>query len=139
VSLRYCSRDWTYASNAIRRVWMCSVSNLIIAMAASCSDVARIERITVNNETDYPAQVSVTSAENESWLALTTVRPHSERVVKEVIDQGETWIFRFKYIHIYEEELELARAELNQSEWQVEVPQSFSEALVEMGVEAPEQ
>jgi hypothetical protein len=65
--------------------------------------------ITVNNETDYPAQVSVTSADNEAWLALTTVRPHSERVVKEVIDQGETWTFRFKYIHIYEEELELAR------------------------------
>jgi hypothetical protein len=106
-------------------------------IATSCANEDFVDQITVINDTDYPTQITVASDEDEASLALTTAPAHTERAVEEVIDQGQTWIFRFKYINKYEETAEVSRDELEESNWQVEVPESFSDALVEMGLEPP--
>jgi hypothetical protein len=103
-------------------------------LASACSGAApTIEAITVVNGTNYDLGVDVTDEDREAWLPLATVEAQAERTSEEVIDQGNTWIFRF--IHWGEPigELSLSRSELERDGWRVEVPQDVAERLTNLG------
>ena len=118
--------------------WPSFISSLIVALTfAACSNVSFVEEITFLNETDYPAHVEVTDESRQGWLGLTIAQRDRETVVHEVIDQGDIWVFRFDYAGKHEQEVEISRSELASSDWTVEVPQGFGEALGRLGVEPP--
>jgi hypothetical protein len=104
---------------------------------AACSDVSFIDSITIVNDTDYQAKTEVTGADRNNWLLLTHAQQRQTTSVEEVIDQGETWIFRFDYIGKHEEEVEVSRQELKQDDWTIEVPIIFEQRLRALGVPAP--
>jgi hypothetical protein len=104
---------------------------------AACSEVSLDDKVTIVNDTEYSADVDVTSRDGGGWLGLTLVRPESSRTVGEVIDQGAVWVFRFDYIGKHQEEVEISRRELEQNDWTVEVPQSFEQRLRDLGVPPP--
>jgi hypothetical protein len=79
----------------------------------------------------------VTGADRDGWLGLTLVPQRTTTTVEEVVDQGETWIFRFDYVGKYEEEIEVSRRELEQNDWTIEVPPSFAQHLRDLGVPPP--
>jgi hypothetical protein len=103
----------------------------------ACSDVSFVDDVTIVNDTEYSAEVDATSKARNGWLGLTIVRPQSTTTVEEVIDQGEVWIFRFDYLGKYEEEVEIARRELEQNDWRIEVPLSFEQRLRDLDVPPP--
>jgi hypothetical protein len=105
-------------------------------LATGCSDVSFIERVVIENNTVYAARVEVRGREG-GWLALTTVRQESTREVREVIDQGDLWVFRFTYAGYESFDVEISRKELEESGWSVEVPQELEEALRGQGVPLP--
>jgi hypothetical protein len=108
-----------------------------ILLLSGCSDGAFVDDVTIVNDTEYSADVDVSGKERSGWLALTVVQPESTTTVEGVIDQGEVWVFRFDYIGEHREEVEISRSELEESEWTVEVPESFEEKLRAMGVPPP--
>jgi hypothetical protein len=110
---------------------------LIALLAAGCSTVSFVDEITFVNQTDYPAHVEVSDASRQGWLNLTIAQRDVETTVRDVIDQGEVWVFRFDYAGQHEEEIEISRSELIRAEWKIEVPQSFGEALQRLGIEPP--
>lgn len=57
----------------------------------------------------------------------------SSDVAREVIDQGEVWIFRFRHWGEPVGELRMTRGELERSGWRVEVPETVSEHLRDLG------
>ena len=108
-----------------------------LLLLGACSNASFVDEITFLNETEYPAHVEVSERSRQGWLDLTIVQRDQETIVQEVIDQGEVWVFRFDYAGKHEEELEISRAELARADWTVEVPQSFGDALEQLGVEPP--
>lgn len=113
------------------------LSAILLALwCAACSDAAFVDEVVIDNPTAFTAEVDVNDESRSGWLDLTTVEAGSERTVREVIDQGSTWIIRFSYSD-YEEEIELSRAELERSGWRVQVPDSFAGALRDRGFLPP--
>jgi hypothetical protein len=119
------------------------VTRLLLALGTcsilvvGCSDVAFVDEVTIVNDTAYSANVDVTDGARDGWLGLATVGPESSHTVREVIDQGDIWIFRFDYVGMHAEELEVSRRDLERNEWRVSVPESFEDRLREMGVPPP--
>jgi hypothetical protein len=119
------------------------VTRLLLALgvcsilAAACSEVAFVDEVTIVNDTAYSTNVDVTDGARDGWLGLATVGPESTRTVREVIDQGDIWIFRFDYVGMHAEELEVSRRDLERNEWRVSVPENFEARLREMGVPPP--
>jgi hypothetical protein len=114
-----------------------AVGACVFLVGPACSDVSFVDEVTIVNDTEYSANVDATGKARDGSLGLTVVRPQSTTTVEEVIDQGEVWIFRFDYLGKYEEEVEIARRELEQNDWTIEVPQSFEQRLRELDVPPP--
>jgi hypothetical protein len=108
-----------------------------VLVLGGCSDVSFVDSITIVNDTEYSAESEVTGADRDGWLGLTLVPQRTTTTVEEVVDQGETWIFRFDYVGKYEEEIEVSRRELEQNDWTIEVPPSFAQHLRDLGVPPP--
>jgi hypothetical protein len=109
-----------------------AIGACILFVGSACSDVSFIDEVTIVNNTEYPAHVDVTDGTGDAWMGLTTVDPQSTMTIEEVIDQGETWVFRFDYVGKYQEEVEISRRELEQGDWTIEVPSSFEQGLPEL-------
>jgi hypothetical protein len=108
-----------------------------ILVFGACSSVSVVDELSIVNETEYSANVEVTNEDRDGWVALRHVEPHSTTAAEDVIDQGDVWIFRFDYLGKHQEEVEVSSSELAQSEWSVQVPQSFEQSLRDMGVPPP--
>lgn len=119
------------------------MTRLLIAIGAAglviggCSSGSFIDEITIVNDTAYSASIDVTDGEREGWLSVTTIAPQSTRVVEEVTDQGDVWIFRFDHIGKHQQEVEISRPELEGNQSTVEVPPSFEQRLRELGIPPP--
>lgn len=114
-----------------------AVGACVLLGGAACSSVSFVDEVAVVNDTEYSANIDVTSETRDGWLLLTSVEPHSTTIVKEIIDQGETWIFRFDYIGKYEQEVDFSRRELERSNWTIDVPQSFEQRLRDLNFSPP--
>lgn len=105
-----------------------------LLLLAACSGPApTVDRITIANGTEYDLDVDVTDPGREGWLPVAIVEARSEQVAQGVIDQGEVWIFRFLHWGDPLGELSLTRAELERSDWRVEVPEEVEQRLQELG------
>jgi hypothetical protein len=106
---------------------------LALLLAACSGQPPTVERITIANTTGYDLAVDVTGQDREGWLPVAIVEARSEDVAREVIDQGEVWIFRFLHRGDPMGELRLTRAELERNDWRVQVPAEVEERLRELG------
>ena len=102
----------------------------------ACDAITFVERIILVNDTEYSADVDV-RGEGGGWLGLTTVEAHETREVRDVIDQGSRWTFRFLYAHYDPVELTVGKEELVDAGWRVEVPVELEENLRAAGVPPP--
>ena len=55
-------------------------------------------------------------------------------MTKEVIDQRDTWIFRFSYAGRNAGEISVPRSELAKNGWQVTVPNTVAQNLRDAGI-----
>lgn len=106
-----------------------------LLLLAACAGATFVERISIANDTEYPATVEVRGV-NRGWLPVTTVSPGEKRAVAEVIDQGQSWTFRFAYAG-EQAEVEFSRGELATTGWLVEVPLELEEKLHVQGIPPP--
>jgi len=125
----------TIEGAGMRRL-IAEVSMTILVLGA-CSSVSFVDQLSLVNNTEYSANVDVTDADHDGWLELNHLEPNSTTVIQDVIDQGEVWIFRFDYLGRYQVEMEVSSRELAQSDWTIEVPERFEQALRDMGVPPP--
>lgn len=113
-------------------------SSLLVAafLLAACDGAAFVDRLVVVNDTSYDSHVEVRGGSG-GWLGVTMVPAGSTREVQDVIDQGATWIFRFSYAAYEPVEVEIARSELVDAGWRVEVPEELEQDLRGEGVPPP--
>lgn len=94
-----------------------------------------IDVLTIANPTDYQLDVDVAGEERKGWLPIAILEPRSEKVARNVIDQGELWIFRFRYLGDPVGEVPVTRDELEGNGWRVEVPDEVEQRLREGGAQ----
>ena len=116
------------------RVRRCRGLVVLTLLVAACSgSPSRVDRITIANPTEYDLDVHVTGRGRGPWLPLVIVEAQAEDVVREVIDQGDVWIFRFLHSGDVVGELRLDKTGLEQNGWRLEVPVEVGERLQQLG------
>jgi hypothetical protein len=93
-----------------------------------------VREITLENPTVYQLEVEVSDGRS-GWLGLGAVAREGTQTFLDVIDQGDTWIFRFAYVGVQGGELRLSREELARSRWRVRVPEAVQARLAAAGLE----
>jgi hypothetical protein len=103
-------------------------------LIAACSGAPQtVGRIEIVNSTEYDLAVEVSGPDQQGWLPLSIVEPRSNVTVREVIDQGERWSFRFRRFGETVGEISMSRDQLQATDWRVEVPVEVAERLADMG------
>ncbi len=106
------------------------VLNFVVGLSAGPSTVPRI---TFENPTSYGLDIEVSPDTDTGWTSAGSVRQQSTADVREVIDQGDVWLFRFDSQGQTGGELRLTRAELEASGWRVSIPIDVGARLAEAG------
>jgi hypothetical protein len=91
-------------------------------------------RLTVENRLPYIVNVEVTGGQHDGWLSLGSFRRESRRIVEEVADQGDQWVFRFSYAGVDAGELVVTRQQLVNDGWKIIVPPEVGERLRQAGL-----
>ena len=94
---------------------------------------ATISRVTFVNPTSYALGIEVTGAREDGWTDLATAERERTTEVRDVVDPGKTWIFRFESQGVDGGELRLSKDELARAGWKVEIPASVGDRLAEKG------
>lgn len=108
-------------------------SLFVLFLMVGCDDVSFIERIVIVNSTDYNVVVDVTGADDDAWLGLGIAHRNTETAKEQVIDQGETWIFRFSYAGEDLGEERISRSDLVRNKWRYQIPERVGQTLKEKG------
>jgi hypothetical protein len=96
----------------------------------------RIDEVSITNPTDYTIAVEV-RGDSGGWLAMSTTRAHDSKAVADVIDQGDTWTFRFRAQGRLGGEVQVDRDALEAAGWELEIPAEVGDHLREAGARPP--
>ena len=94
---------------------------------------ATVPHLTVVNTQDWAAQVAVADAPSGGGMPVGTVDRGATRTFTDVLDHGGTWVLRYTYRGVVDEQV-TTRAALAAQGWKVQVPDSFASRLQEAGV-----
>lgn len=123
-------------------VWVAVVVGAVLVLAASIwvMDALTpefVDELSIENPTDHPVKVQARGEEAEGWLTVATVPAGRTHRAGQILDQGQTWTFRFSRQEVAVERT-YQRDELEGQGWQVTVPDELQERLRGEGVPAPE-
>jgi hypothetical protein len=111
-----------------------------IAMIALLSWIVRgpafVERVTIANPTRYDFNVDVAASDGRR-LDLAYVEAGGSVAVRDVIEQGDTWTFRFSYGGTEAGSVSVDRARLERGDWIVEIPPRVEMRLDAAGFDSP--
>ena len=98
---------------------------------------APVDAISFDNPTPYDITVASNDGNDTAWTPVGTVEAGESVTFERVYDQGDEWVFRFSSQGRDAGELARARAQLEESGWQVAVPASVGAALRADGAPEP--
>jgi len=100
----------------------------LVAVAMMTDRPSFVSELTVVNPAVYKLNVDV-SGDGHGRLDLGAVRRETTSTYERVIDQGDTWVFRFSYGGVTGGEISVPRARLEADGWRVTVPGDIGERL----------
>jgi hypothetical protein len=88
-----------------------------------------VDHVVVVNRTPYTLDVDVTGVDRNTWMPMSVATGGTSTSTKDVIEQHDTWIFRFSNEGVIGGELSVSRSRLAGNGWRVVVPDRVVEAL----------
>jgi hypothetical protein len=128
-----------------RRRWLIDSDLFPVALSAVIAtalafavlrDPATVESVAVTNDSDYDIRVQIRGADG-GWMPLSQATRRETTATSEVIDQGETWTFRFASQGRAGGQIEIDRAVLEASDWTLEIPDDTIQQLRDAGAPLP--
>lgn len=112
------------------------VAALLVAVGLSRGPLATpatIDRLVVDNPTEYDLQVTARGPDERSSVAIATVSRGQQHLVEEVIDQGDSWVFHFAGQGRDGADLTVSRDDLARAGWVLTVPDEIAQDLRSKG------
>lgn len=94
-----------------------------------------IDRVTIENPGVHNLEIDVGDTDRDHWLRLGTATRESSDTFQSVIDQGDTWVFRFQYGGLDGGEVVVSWEDLERNRWRVRVPEEVGARLTQAGLE----
>jgi hypothetical protein len=109
----------------------------LIVVSRFLAPPGTVGHITVKNPTHYDLAVAVAGSDTEGTMGVGSARRDSTTTFREVINQGDTWVFHFSAQGEDGGVIKVTKADLARAGWQLDVPMSISDALQAKGAEFP--
>lgn len=116
----------------------------IIALAALFVPLSRalqppefLERITIENDTEYDLSVKLRDSLDGPVLGLGVTTAGSTKEVQSVLDPGDTFVFDFSYGGVAAESIIIDRSTLEESGWRIAIPAATAAPLRDAGIPPP--
>ena len=113
-----------------------AIASVLVIGVVLLDGPARIDRLTVANPTDYDVTIQLATSPNGAWLPLAVLGQRSTRDFRDVIDQGDDWVFRFRAQGQDAGDVTISLADLAAAGWQMTIPASAATQLQALGVPA---
>ncbi len=110
------------------------VSVVALIMAPAMRLPRFVDRLTISNPTVYGLEVEVRGEGSSGWLDVGPVGRESTRSTFELVDPGETWVFRFSHGGQEVGGMAIRRDQLKAREWRLTVPQEVGDRLAAAGL-----
>jgi hypothetical protein len=94
---------------------------------------ARVSSLTLSNPSNYDVTVDVSSKDHQSWLPLAVVDIGATRQYSDVLDQGDTWVFRFRAQGVDGGQAAVSRHDLAGAGWKYTVPNDVIQRIQAAG------
>jgi hypothetical protein len=127
----------TFSRRRIRPAWVVLALVALLGLAAVARLVpspTTVHRLTIRNATQYDLQVDASGGARDGWTPVGIALARSDTEVQDVIDHGDVWIFRFAGQGQDGGEVQVTRAQLEASGWQLTVPASVGDRIRSSGV-----
>lgn len=109
--------------------WFAAVAAAVVAIALGwllIDEPARVD-LEVVNPTGREVGIEVREDGDSSWRRVATLDPESERTVRDLLDRGETWTFRFEEWGRPLSQIDVERAALAATGWRLQIPAPVSD------------
>ena len=104
-----------------------------VAIQAVLRGPELVDRVSVVNETPYLVDIEVTGNARDGWLELGPLSPGETHNFRNVVDQGNEWIFHVTTGPHDGGEFSVRKAELERARWDVTIPADVQTRLEAQG------
>jgi len=105
-----------------------------VAVSLLIPSPATVGHVTIKNGSEFDLNIDATSASHDGWTPVGIALAHADTDMRDVIDHGDVWVFRFTGQGHDAGELRITRADLAASNWALTVPASVAQQLRDAGV-----
>jgi hypothetical protein len=106
---------------------------LLEGIALLASGPSFVSQVGVANQTPYLVDVEVSSPTDAGYVGLGAAPPGGRVDVREVVDQGDRWVFHFTAGRFDGGSVTVTRAQLERQGWRVDVPPETAQRLATAG------
>lgn len=110
---------------------------LLVPLSRALQPPEFLERITIENDTEYDLSVKLRDSLDGPVLGLGVATAGSTKEVQSVLDPGDTFVFDLSYGGVDAESLIVDRSTLEESGWRLAVPAAAAAPLRDAGVPPP--
>jgi hypothetical protein len=97
-----------------------------------------INRVVIDNPTQYPVEVTVAGSDGGSVLTLGPVSSGERHSFASVVDQGDQWVVHATSARTDGGTFVVRRADVERTNWVITIPDSVTSKLAANGASAPE-
>jgi hypothetical protein len=105
-----------------------------VAVSLLIPSPATVDHVTIKNGTEFDLNIDATSASHDGWTPVGIALAHADTDMRDIIDHGDVWVFRFTGQGRDAGELRITRSDLAASNWSLTVPASVAQQLRDDGV-----
>ena len=103
---------------------LAAIAAVVLAVVAAglARGPAFVDRVDVVNRSPYELLVDIQRGPDEGWVRIGYIDQDASTSVREVLDQGDRWTFRFRAQGREGGRITLSRADLARADWRLDVP-----------------
>jgi hypothetical protein len=102
---------------------------LVVTMVQLVRGPRFVHHVRVTNRSTLAIDTDVADAGRDGWLSVAIARPGERMTTRDVVDQGDTWIFRFRAGGHEGGEVRVSRDRLARAGWTIEIPDPVIDRL----------
>jgi hypothetical protein len=106
---------------------------VVLGVSQALEGPELVDRVTIDNPTQYPLEIEVAGGRDGSGLTLGPVAAGERHAFASVVDQGDRWVVRVKSARTDGGTVVLRRSELERSDWVIRIPEGVGSKLAENG------